>query len=121
MSEITMTYILVGNHDMINNQQFLTDNHWMNGLKQWDNIVIVDHPVQLLHNERSYVFVHMFQMDVSGKLLIQHFVILMILYQLQILIGKHPQLFLHIKNLRIVKWVLSFHKMVIYGINHYLL
>ena len=56
MSEITMTYILVGNHDMINNQQFLTDNHWMNGLKQWDNIVIVDHPVQLLHNERSYVF-----------------------------------------------------------------
>ena len=26
-------YILVGNHDYINNSQFLTDNHWMNCFK----------------------------------------------------------------------------------------
>jgi|688.fasta_scaffold145800_1 hypothetical protein len=34
--------ILVGNHDYINNQQFLTDQHWMNALKDWKNVYIVD-------------------------------------------------------------------------------
>lgn len=42
MREISKTYVLVGNHDMCNNQQFLTENHWMNGMKEWDNTVIVD-------------------------------------------------------------------------------
>jgi len=36
------TFVLVGNHDYKNNQQFLTDHHWMNALKQWKNITIVD-------------------------------------------------------------------------------
>ena len=35
-------YILVGNHDYIQNQQLLTENHWMNGLKEWPNVFIVD-------------------------------------------------------------------------------
>lgn len=35
-------YILVGNHDYINNQQFLTNQHWMNALKDWKNVVVVD-------------------------------------------------------------------------------
>lgn len=42
MRGISKTYVLVGNHDMCNNQQFLTKNHWMNGMKEWDNTVIVD-------------------------------------------------------------------------------
>jgi len=42
MRKIAETIILVGNHDMVNNQQFLTENHWMNPLKMWDNITIVD-------------------------------------------------------------------------------
>jgi DNA repair exonuclease SbcCD nuclease subunit len=42
MRSISKTYILVGNHDIINNQQFLTDNHWMNGMKEWSNVCIVD-------------------------------------------------------------------------------
>jgi len=42
---IAPTYILVGNHDYINNQQFLTDSHWMNGIKKWQNVTIVDKPV----------------------------------------------------------------------------
>jgi len=25
-----------------NNQQFLSDNHWMNGMKKWENVTIVD-------------------------------------------------------------------------------
>lgn len=35
-------YVLVGNHDYINNQQYQTDQHWMNALKQWDKVRIVD-------------------------------------------------------------------------------
>jgi DNA repair exonuclease SbcCD nuclease subunit len=35
-------FICVGNHDMINNQQFLTTNHWMNGIKKWPNVTVVD-------------------------------------------------------------------------------
>jgi DNA repair exonuclease SbcCD nuclease subunit len=38
----TNVFICVGNHDMINNQQFLTTNHWMNGMKKWSNVTIVD-------------------------------------------------------------------------------
>jgi len=41
----TRVYICVGNHDMINNQQFLTTNHWMNGMKEWYNVTIVDTPI----------------------------------------------------------------------------
>lgn len=36
-------YILVGNHDYISNQIFLGTDHWMNSLKQWENVTIVDH------------------------------------------------------------------------------
>ena len=42
MRLIAKTYILVGNHDMSSNSQFLTENHWLNGMKEWDNTVIVD-------------------------------------------------------------------------------
>jgi DNA repair exonuclease SbcCD nuclease subunit len=45
MRKYTFTYVLVGNHDMISEQQFLTDNHWMNGMKKWDNVHIVDRPI----------------------------------------------------------------------------
>ena len=39
---IAKTYVLVGNHDMINNQVFLNENHWLSGMKEWSNTVIVD-------------------------------------------------------------------------------
>ena len=42
MRKIATTYVLVGNHDYIQNQQFLTENHWMNGMKEWENTIIVD-------------------------------------------------------------------------------
>ena len=35
-------WVLVGNHDLVNNQQFLTENHWMAGLKHLPGVVIVD-------------------------------------------------------------------------------
>lgn len=48
----TKTFVIVGNHDYIQNQQFLTENHWMNGLKEWDNVVIVDKVI----NYQNYFF-----------------------------------------------------------------
>lgn len=35
-------YVIVGNHDYINNSQFLSDQHWMNAMKEWSNVYIVD-------------------------------------------------------------------------------
>jgi DNA repair exonuclease SbcCD nuclease subunit len=44
-------YVLVGNHDYINNSQFLTDNHWMNALKLWKDVTIVDKPIHLFKDK----------------------------------------------------------------------
>ena len=55
MSEISPTYILVGNHDLINNQQFLSSNHWMNALKDWPNVTIVDQPTTHYINSKTYM------------------------------------------------------------------
>lgn len=51
------TFVLVGNHDYINNQQFLTCSHWMNALKCWKNVVIVDDIVQYGLNGSQFLFV----------------------------------------------------------------
>ena len=42
LREFANVYILVGNHDYIQNQQFLSENHWMNVLQEWDDITVVD-------------------------------------------------------------------------------
>jgi len=44
---VAPVYVLVGNHDYINNQQFLTNNHWMNGMKEWDRVHVIDYPLRL--------------------------------------------------------------------------
>ncbi len=53
LSNLAFTYIIVGNHDYENNSQFLTENHWMNALKKWDRIKIVDNVV----NETDFMLV----------------------------------------------------------------
>lgn len=57
MRLIAKTYILIGNHDMYNNQQFLTENHWMNGLKEWHNTVIVDQVLEETIDGEKFIFV----------------------------------------------------------------
>ncbi len=42
MRKISETIVLVGNHDYISNQEFLSKNHWMDGMKEWSNVTIVD-------------------------------------------------------------------------------
>jgi DNA repair exonuclease SbcCD nuclease subunit len=38
-------FCLVGNHDATSNTIFLTQNHWLNVLKGWDGLTIVDYPI----------------------------------------------------------------------------
>lgn len=45
LSLVAPTYVLMGNHDLINQSQFLTDNHFFNPLKKWKNVIIVDKPI----------------------------------------------------------------------------
>lgn len=40
-------FILVGNHDYINNSQFMSNHHWMNALKYIPNITIVDRLIEI--------------------------------------------------------------------------
>lgn len=47
LSEIAPVYVLIGNHDLINQSQFLTDNHFFNPLKKWNNVTIVDTPLKV--------------------------------------------------------------------------
>ena len=56
MRKIARTIVLVGNHDMINNRVYLTDNHWMNGMKEWNNVLIVDKVVSEYVNDFMFVF-----------------------------------------------------------------
>lgn len=42
ISLISKVFIIVGNHDYINNSQFLTSNHCMNCYKHFNNITVVD-------------------------------------------------------------------------------
>jgi DNA repair exonuclease SbcCD nuclease subunit len=51
------TYILVGNHDYINNSQFLSENHWMTGLKELDNVFVADVPLTLDTKYGTLIFV----------------------------------------------------------------
>jgi DNA repair exonuclease SbcCD nuclease subunit len=57
LMEFTKTYVLVGNHDLVSNQEFLTTNHWMNSMKEWgENLVIVDKVVYARESERDLMF-----------------------------------------------------------------
>lgn len=57
MRLISKTYVLVGNHDYIQNQQFLTENHWMGAMKEWDNTLIVDEVMTETIDGEKFVFV----------------------------------------------------------------
>lgn len=57
LSQKNKIFVLVGNHDYKNNQQFLSNNHWMNALKQWKNVTIVDDVVEYEVNQSKFLFV----------------------------------------------------------------
>jgi DNA repair exonuclease SbcCD nuclease subunit len=47
LSELAPTYVQVGNHDLINQTQFLSDNHFFTPYKKWPNVTIVDIPTTI--------------------------------------------------------------------------
>jgi DNA repair exonuclease SbcCD nuclease subunit len=47
LSGIAPTYVLMGNHDLMNQSQFCSDNHFFNPLKKWENVTIVDTPMKV--------------------------------------------------------------------------
>jgi len=50
VSEKCETFYIVGNHDMINNQVFLTDDHFFNTFKVYRNLRIIDEVTSVLFN-----------------------------------------------------------------------
>ena len=64
LSKLRKTYVLIGNHDRINNNVFLTDEHPFTGLKGETNIVIVDK----VFSENGIVLFRMFLMVDFKKL-----------------------------------------------------
>ena len=57
LSEIAPTFLLVGNHDYINAGQFLTGNHPFNAMKKWNNVTVVDKPVEVVLGTHYFVMV----------------------------------------------------------------
>lgn len=55
--DICNLYVIVGNHDMINNQIFLTPNHWMNSFKEWRNVTIVDKVTPIIVHDELFICV----------------------------------------------------------------
>ena len=47
-------YVIVGNHDMLNHQQIMTNNHWMNAMKPWKDVHIIDRVTKVdLGNDKN--------------------------------------------------------------------
>jgi len=57
---VTMTenvILLVGNHDMYSNQEYLNTNHWMNCLKSIPRVHVIDNVTKLSFHDMDFVFV----------------------------------------------------------------
>src|SRR3989344_7850719 len=55
MRDIAPTLVLIGNHDFIGNQQFLTENHWMNAMKEWKGVTIVDTLTHVITKRKEHL------------------------------------------------------------------
>ena len=45
LSQISPTFVIIGNHDRPNNSTYMTDDHAFNAIKQWSNTYVVDDKV----------------------------------------------------------------------------
>lgn len=57
LRKVAPTFLLVGNHDMINHKQFLSNNHWMNFFQKWDNVTVIDKTFKYCHNDICLIMV----------------------------------------------------------------
>lgn len=56
ISDKVMVYILIGNHDRVNNKVYLSDEHAFNAYKRWDNVTIVDTAQTTTWNDKKVCF-----------------------------------------------------------------
>lgn len=59
LCQIAPVYLLIGNHDRVNNSDFLTDRHPFVGLKQWDyhRMTVVDTTTSAVIGDKRFFFV----------------------------------------------------------------
>jgi DNA repair exonuclease SbcCD nuclease subunit len=57
LTEVVNVFLLIGNHDRINNSDFLSSKHPFEALKMWKNIWIIDRPRHFKIAEKNFVFV----------------------------------------------------------------
>lgn len=57
LSKLCKTFVLVGNHDMINNQQFLTTNHSLYGLRYIQNVCLIEKVVVEKIKDKIFTFI----------------------------------------------------------------
>lgn len=58
LKEIAPTYVLIGNHDLKNNRQFLSDEHPFTALKYWgNNMTVVDTTTTVTIKNQTFTFV----------------------------------------------------------------
>lgn len=55
LSQIAHTFVIVGNHDYIDSNQFLTDNHGYNSLKRWEDVTVVDYPLLVDVKDKQFL------------------------------------------------------------------
>ncbi len=56
LRDIAKVYLIIGNHDFIDNKQFLTSNHAFNPYKKWQNVIVVDYPIIETIGNKTFVF-----------------------------------------------------------------
>lgn len=57
LSARSLTFLIVGNHDYCNNQQFLSDRHPYNAMKEWANLIVVDQVKVYPFKDFEFLFV----------------------------------------------------------------
>ena len=57
LKEISHTYVLIGNHDLKNNRQFLSNEHPFSPLLEWSNLTVVDTTTSNIIKGKKFVFV----------------------------------------------------------------
>jgi metallophosphoesterase superfamily enzyme len=57
ISKLTKVICIVGNHDYIQNSEFCSNNHWLNPLKKWNNVFVIDKPMLFEENFKGFICV----------------------------------------------------------------
>lgn len=57
LQDLAPLYVLIGNHDRVNNQVFLTDQHVFGALHYWNNTTIVHTTIRIVLNGYNFVLV----------------------------------------------------------------